>query len=80
MIRDVPRERLLGAMEQFDRELRATSNWYESPKYHYAIEHNGRYYPVKKIIWLATGDALNTFNGGYQANTYVTNGASATTG
>ncbi|MDP9314434.1 MAG: EVE domain-containing protein, partial [Chloroflexota bacterium] len=70
-IPDASREKLIEAMEHFDQEQRATSNWDTSPKYRYAIEHNGNRYPVKKIIGLATGVSLNTFSGGDEANHYV---------
>ena len=52
-IPSVPAEALREAMERFDRELRPTANWvnWEQDRRHrYAIEDDGRRYPVKQII------------------------------
>ncbi len=74
MIPKVPREILLLAMDRFDRELRHSPEWqdWEQHENHkYAIEHNGRRFPVKGIIRLAASILAASFNGGYQANSYV---------
>ncbi len=65
---------LLRAIERFDRELRHTEEWRDWLQYashSYAIDHNGRRYPVKGIIRIATGAESVSFNGGYEANSYV---------
>lgn len=62
------------AMDRFDKELRNTpywSNWQQDETYKYAIQQNGRFYPVKQIVSLATGVPVKTFSGGDQANGYV---------
>jgi hypothetical protein len=61
-------------MDQFDKELRNTSTWerwQEDEVYKYAIERNGKLYPVKKIVSLATNVPVDQFSGGQQANSYV---------
>jgi 5-methylcytosine-specific restriction protein A len=55
------------AMSTFDEKYRQTRRWegFESNTRHrYAIEHNGRRYPVKMIISLATGLPVSRFSGG----------------
>ena len=55
------------AMLRFDRELRDSPEWrdWESNRAHrYAIEQDGRHYPVKRVISLATGAAVTEFSGG----------------
>src|SRR5262245_15247561 len=68
------REQLLSAFEQFDRGLRDTPPWrgWDSRlSQRYAIEEQGRRYPVKKMISLATGVPLSDFSGGKESNTFV---------
>ena len=71
---DVTREELIGAMRRFDEE-RASDNWRNWEKdrnYDYAVVHNGRRYPPKRIISIATGAPENTFSGGVSgANRYL---------
>jgi 5-methylcytosine-specific restriction enzyme B len=74
MIPDASREQLLDAMVRFDRELRDSSDWAEWEEQgnrRYAIEHDGRLYPVKQIIVLATGIDRGAFKGGDEANGYL---------
>ena len=57
MIPETTRETILDAMRRFDHELRNTpewSNWEQKANYRYAINHEGRHYPVKQIISMAT--------------------------
>jgi len=71
---DVSREALLGAMEEFDKELRDTeewSGWEQKGTYKYAIVHGDRRYPVKDIMGAATGEPRTNFSGGFEANSYV---------
>lgn len=73
-VKDVSPEELVKAMEKFDIELRNSKNWkgWEDKKNHkYAILHDGKHYPVKEIIHLATGADVGTFSGGAFANTYM---------
>jgi len=48
---------VLEAMDVFDREIRGRSAlraWTEDKSYEYAIEHDGKLYPVKKIASIAS--------------------------
>ncbi len=66
---------LLDALRRFDEELRPTPDWLEweqGTRHKYAIEHDGRLYPVKQIVSLATGVPNSGFSGGDEANGYVT--------
>jgi predicted nucleic acid-binding protein len=68
------REELLGAMAEFDRALRGTpdwSGWESHGRQKYAITHEGRLYPVKKVISLASGVPRGEFSGGTGANGYL---------
>jgi len=64
-------------MGRFDRDLRATPDWadWEQNRAHrYAIEHDGRRYPVKQIVSLATASPVSDFSGGQaagDANQYI---------
>jgi hypothetical protein len=61
-------------MKEFDKELRNTeewSDWEQKGTYKYAIVHEGRRYPVKQIISMATGETKTSFSGGFEANSYV---------
>jgi hypothetical protein len=73
-IPDVPRERLLATMDEFDQEERGTDpwqGWENDPRHKWAIVENGRRYPVKHIIAKAAGISTKSFGGDDQANTYV---------
>jgi 5-methylcytosine-specific restriction protein A len=70
----VPCEKLLDAIDEFEREVlprRAWAKWEQNKAHRHAIRYKGRYYPVKKIISIATGLPLTEFGGGAQANGYV---------
>jgi len=61
------RVQLLNAMQEFDRRLRITADWASwelNQAFKYAIELEGRRYPVKKIVSLATGAPVDQFSGG----------------
>jgi predicted HNH restriction endonuclease len=70
-------ETLRDAMGRFDRDLRSTPDWagWEQNRAHrYAIEQDGRRYPVKQIVSMATGMPVSEFSGGQaagDANQYV---------
>lgn len=62
------------ALAQFDREERASAKWegWEArDSYKFALAKNGRLYPPKEIISLATGVANSDFSGGAEANSYL---------
>ncbi|MCC6176171.1 MAG: EVE domain-containing protein [Chloroflexi bacterium] len=75
-IPDTSRDALLEAMARFDREERGTPRWqtWEQGRFgahRFAITHDGRLYPVKRIVALASGAASRDFLGGDEANAYV---------
>jgi len=75
MIPESTREAVLSAMDRFDRELRGTetwSGWEQNQAHKYAIEWEGRHYPVKEIVSLATRAPVSSFSGGDEANKYAT--------
>jgi hypothetical protein len=58
---------VLDAIRTFDREwpdTHAYEGWLTNGAYRYALVYNGRLYPPKKILNLATGVKLAQFNGG----------------
>lgn len=62
------------AMERFDKELRATppwTGWENNQAHRYGIERDGRLYPAKQIISMATGAPSSSFGGGAEANKYL---------
>ncbi len=73
--KDTESDQVLAALEQFDRELRPTAqwtNWDRKAAQRFAIAHdNGKRYPPKKIISLATGAGVHTFSGGTEANNWL---------
>ena len=57
------------ALARFDAELRGTSpwaNWEANQNYGFAIEANGRRYPVKQILAMASDQPINSFSGGVE--------------
>jgi 5-methylcytosine-specific restriction protein A len=76
-IPQVATEALRDAMARFDRDFRDATEWadWEQNRAHlYAIEHDGRRYPVKQIVSMATGLPVSEFSGGEaagDANQYV---------
>jgi hypothetical protein len=65
-IPDVPAARLNEALSEFDRTLRDTPEWRDwatNEAYRHAILAEGRRYPPKKIISLATGISVRAFSG-----------------
>jgi hypothetical protein len=74
VIPNVTREALLKAMEEFDKELRDTEEWFgweQKGTYSYAIVRDDHRYPVKQIISMVTGEPKTNFSGGFEANHYV---------
>ena len=69
-------EDMRNAMRQFDEELRATpewEDWDQKQNHKYAINVDGRLYPMKEIISLATGSPKSDFNGGGESIRFVRN-------
>jgi hypothetical protein len=68
------REDLIRAMRKFDSDLRDSPDWtaWEDNNSHkFAILSEDRRYPVKQIIHMATGASRDTFSGGNEANSFV---------
>lgn len=68
------RRLILEAMARFDQENRHSPTWtdWETKKnFGYAIVHDGRRYPVKEIISIATGTSASSFSGGRTTNSRV---------
>jgi hypothetical protein len=61
----VKREQILAAMKEFDLRFRSTED--DSGRL-YAVEEEGRQYPPKRILELATGVPRNKFYGGKPSN------------
>ncbi|WP_224984855.1 HNH endonuclease [Geomonas agri] len=71
---NISADQLQKAMEDFDQNMRnhaEWSAWTENRSYKFAIMYNGRIYPVKQILAMATGHPKNSFSGGAEANTVV---------
>src|SRR6185437_1400796 len=74
MIPATTREALDRAMEQFDTQFRGSEEWQDweaNGNYKFAIQQNGRLYPVKTIVSIATGAPTKTFSGGREANDFA---------
>jgi hypothetical protein len=70
----VAADKISSAMNHFDSELRTSpqwANWEDNQSYRYAINKDGKLYPVKQIVSMATGASVNSFSGGSEANSYV---------
>jgi hypothetical protein len=70
----VAAEKISSAMAQFDDELRTSpqwAHWEDNQSHRYAINRDGKLYPVKQIVSIATGASVNSFSGGSEANNYV---------
>ena len=63
-IPDATREDVLSAMARFDAELRDTDGWLgweERANHKYAIEHEGKRYPVKQAVLLGNCLSIQAF-------------------
>jgi hypothetical protein len=70
----VDRQAVLTALTEFDEALRESSeflNWEQSKAQRWVLEHEGRLYPPKKIIAMATGASVSSFSGGPETNQYL---------
>ena len=74
MIKAVSKERIVKALQEFDRKFRSKHEWqgWENNLAHrYAVHEGGELYPAKKIVSLATGIAVREFSGGHPTNSYL---------
>lgn len=64
---------LIAAMARFDAEYRGRGRFARWPTAadRFALSHNGRFYPPKIIISLATGVGVPTFSGGQESTRYT---------
>jgi hypothetical protein len=70
----VDADKISSAMARFDNELRNSdhwANWEDNQSHRYAINKDGKRYPVKQILSMATGANVNSFSGGNEANSYL---------
>lgn len=70
----VSAEEISKAMDRFDKELRSTppwAGWEHNQAHRYGIEQDGKLYPVKQTISMATGALSSKFGGGTEANKYL---------
>lgn len=67
VIPDVESYKILEAMRSFDdaeASLPKWQGWEKKSNFKFALDHDGRRYPVKRIIALATGTPEAMFSGG----------------
>ena len=67
-------EQLHAAMVEFDKEIRVLpewAGWETNAAQNFVVVQNGKRYPPKKIISLATGTDVDSFSGGHQSNSYL---------
>ena len=65
---------VIAALERFDNELRLLPswvNWHEKKSQRFAISHDGKLYPPKQVIALATGCGVHAFSGGAESNGFL---------
>lgn len=70
----VDRQAILDAIAQFDDDHRGSEsflNWENNRAQLWAVEHEGKLYPPKKILSIATGAPVGSFSGGPEANAYL---------
>jgi hypothetical protein len=73
-IPSVDRGQILDALAKFDRDERLSPDWQgweQRASFKFALVQDGKTYPVKEIIALATGTPVGTFSGGKEANGYI---------
>jgi 5-methylcytosine-specific restriction protein A len=69
--RRVTRQRILDVLHEFTTQYPNTDSyddWLQKRTYRYAIRYDGRLYPPKHILSVATGIPATEFNGGEQTN------------
>lgn len=76
MLPSLSRQMILSAIDRFDAEVRDTpegQSWTANRAQKFALDHEGRLYPPKRIISLATGVSLSDFSGGTETNDALSN-------
>jgi hypothetical protein len=72
--KDTTRDQVLAALTRFDTELRPLPKWQgwdSKTTQKYVLHHDGKAYPPKQVISLATGLGVNTFSGGDESNRWL---------
>lgn len=70
----VSADQIKEAMKKFDEEFRNQPQfigWESNGNQRYAIDVDGKRYPPKKIISIATGLRVSEFSGGNESNDYL---------
>ena len=65
---------MIAALDRFDNKLRSLpvwANWHEKKSQRFAISHDGKLYPPKQVITLATGCGVHAFSGGAESNSFL---------
>jgi 5-methylcytosine-specific restriction protein A len=73
-IKPVATDVIEAALQIFDSEWRNSkeyAGWGNNKNYLHAISHDGRLYPPKRVISIATDMPINSFYGGGPSNTYL---------
>ena len=76
IIPTVSADQIQEAMNKFDEEFRTQPQfigWESKGNQIYAIDVDGKLYPPKKIISIATGLRVSEFSGGNDSNDYLKN-------
>ena len=74
VVPNVLKEAIASALKTFDLKYRNTPEWLgweRKGTQRYAIVHQGKLYPPKMVISLATGMKRSEFSGGDQSNSYL---------
>ena len=67
----VTRQKILDALHEFASQHpnpETYDDWLQKGTYKYAVRYDGRMYPPKHIMSMATGISTTDFNGGEQTN------------
>ena len=67
----VTRQAIVNALHEFDRQAPDSgphAEWLSKANFKFAVLYDGRKYPPKLILSMASGIPVTDFNGGEQAN------------
>lgn len=67
----VTRQQIIAALNEFARQYPDTNaydDWLNKGSYKFAVRFDGRLYPPKQILSMATGISTSDFSGGEQTN------------
>lgn len=72
----VSKEKIIEAIQDFETKLLPTDewrNWESNAVQVWALVHEGKNYPPKKIVSMATGLSVKDFSGGPETNSFLNN-------